>query len=110
VVNDSLVMLDAIDQRVREGTPVRDAIIDGAKGRFRPIMLTSVTTFLGFTPLILETAIQAQYLRPFAAALGFGIMITTAILMVLIPALYSMRLGLFGAADQTPAQAAATHT
>ncbi|MDD9997020.1 MAG: efflux RND transporter permease subunit, partial [Rhodospirillaceae bacterium] len=110
VVNDSLVMLDAIDQRVREGTPVRDAIIDGAKGRFRPIMLTSVTTFLGFTPLILEQAIQAQYLRPFAAALGFGIIITTAILMVLIPALYSIRLGLVGAPDQAPARTAATHT
>ena len=110
VVNDSLVMLDAIDQRVREGMPVRNAIIEGAKRRFRPIMLTSVTTFLGFTPLILEQAIQAQYLRPFAASLGFGIMITTAILMVLIPALYSIRLGLFGAPDQTPAPAATTPT
>ena len=110
VVNDSLVMLDAIDQRVREGTPVRTAIIEGAKGRFRPIMLTSVTTFLGFTPLILEQAIQAQYLRPFAASLGFGIMITTAILMVLIPALYSMRMGLVGDADQAPTRAATTPT
>ena len=96
VVNDSLVMLDFIDQRLRDGAPARTAIIEGAKGRFRPIMLTSVTTFLGFTPLILEQAIQAQYLRPFAAALGFGIAITTAILMVLVPALYSMRLGLLG--------------
>ena len=71
-------------------------------------MLTSVTTFLGFTPLILEQAIQAQYLRPFAASLGFGTMITTAILMVLIPALYSIRLGFVGAPDQTPNQAATT--
>ena len=59
VVNDSLVMIDFIEQRQREGASPRTAIIDGAKGRFRPIMLTSVTTFLGFTPLILETAIQA---------------------------------------------------
>ncbi|MDE0442077.1 MAG: efflux RND transporter permease subunit, partial [Gammaproteobacteria bacterium] len=110
VVNDSLVMIDSIDKRVREGTPVRTAIIEGAKGRFRPIMLTSVTTFLGFTPLILEQAIQAQYLRPFAASLGFGIMFTTAILMVLIPALYSIRLGLLGAPDQTPDRAAAAPT
>ena len=92
VVNDSLVMIDFIDQRLRDGAPARTAIIEGAKGRFRPIMLTSVTTFLGFTPLILEQAIQAQYLRPFAASLGFGIAITTAILMVLIPALYTIRL------------------
>ncbi|MYF49980.1 MAG: efflux RND transporter permease subunit [Gammaproteobacteria bacterium] len=92
VVNDSLVMIDFIDQRLRDGAPARTAIIEGAKGRFRPIMLTSLTTFLGFTPLILEQAIQAQYLRPFAASLGFGIAITTAILMMLIPALYTIRL------------------
>ena len=106
VVNDSLVMIDFIDQRLREGAPARTAIIEGAKGRFRPIMLTSVTTFLGFTPLILEQAIQAQYLRPFAASLGFGIVITTAILMVLVPALYSMRLGLAGSHGQAAAQTA----
>ena len=104
VVNDSLVMIDFIDQRLRDGAPARTAIIEGAKGRFRPIMLTSVTTFLGFTPLILEQAIQAQYLRPFAAALGFGIAITTAILMMLIPALYAIRLSFAGrSARATPA-------
>ena len=108
VVNDSLVMLDFIDQRLREGAPPRTAIIEGAKGRFRPIMLTSVTTFLGFTPLILETAIQAQFLRPFAASLGFGIVITTAILMLLIPALYSIRLGLSGQHGQAGAPVATT--
>jgi len=91
VVNDSLVMIDFIDQRLRDGAPTRTAIIEGAKGRFRPIMLTSVTTFLGFTPLILERAIQAQFLRPFAASLGFGIVITTAILMMVVPALYTIR-------------------
>ena len=106
VVNDSLVMIDFIDQRVREGVPARAAIIEGAKGRFRPIMLTSVTTFLGFTPLILEQAIQAQYLRSFAASLGFGIVITTAILIVLIPALYSIRLGIVGTRAPASQQAA----
>ncbi len=92
VVNDSLVMIDFIDQRLREGASPKTAIIDGAKGRFRPIMLTSVTTFLGFTPLILERAIQAQFLVPFAASLGVGIMITTAILIVLVPALMAIYL------------------
>ena len=86
-INDSLVMIDFIDQRRREGADAKTAIIDGAKGRFRPIFLTSVTTFLGFTPLILERAIQAQFLVPFAASLGVGIMITTGILMLLVPAL-----------------------
>ncbi|MDE0273029.1 MAG: efflux RND transporter permease subunit [Gammaproteobacteria bacterium] len=101
VVNDSLVMIDFIDQRLRDGAPARTAIIKGAKGRFRPIMLTSVTTFLGFTPLILEQAIQAQYLRPFAASLGFGIAITTAILMMLIPALYTIRLNFLDRSART---------
>ena len=92
VVNDSLVMIDFIDQRLKEGTPVRTAIIDGAKGRFRPIFLTSVTTFLGFTPLILERSIHAAFLVPFAASLGFGILITTIILMMVVPALTSIHL------------------
>ena len=94
VVNDSLVMIDFIDQKIREGTPVRTAIVEGAKGRFRPIMLTSVTTFLGFTPLILERAIQAQFLIPFAASLGCGILFTTAILMMVVPALSTIHLRL----------------
>ncbi len=93
-VNDSLVMIDFIDQKLRESVPVRTAIIEGAKGRFRPIMLTSVTTFLGFTPLILERSIQAQFLIPFAASLGFGILFTTAILMMVVPALYAIQLRL----------------
>jgi len=92
VVNDSLVMIDFIDQRLKEGVPVREAIIEGAKGRFRPIFLTSLTTFLGFTPLILETAIQAQFLVPFAASLGIGILVTTTILMFLVPALMAVYL------------------
>ncbi len=94
VVNDALVMIDFVDQKLREGTPVRTGIIEGAKGRFRPIMLTSLTTFLGFTPLILERAIQAQFLIPFAASLGIGILVTTAILLMVVPALYTIRLHL----------------
>ncbi len=87
VVNDSLVMLDLIDQKLRQGAPSRTAIIDGAKGRFRPIFLTSLTTFLGFTPLILERATQAKFLVPFAASMGFGIAFATIILMIVVPAL-----------------------
>ena len=92
VVNDSLVMIDFIDQKLKEGVAPREAIVEGAKGRFRPIFLTSLTTFLGFTPLILERAIQAQFLVPFAASLGVGILIITAILMVLVPALMAIYL------------------
>ena len=94
VVNDSLVMIDFIDQELEEGMPEQTAIIEGAKGRFRPIILTSLTTFLGFTPLIFERAIQAQFLVPFAASLGFGILITTALLMMIVPALSTIHLRL----------------
>jgi len=87
IINDALVMMDSIDERIRNGIAPREAIIEGAKSRFRPIMLTSVTTFLAFTPLILEPSIQAQFLIPFAASLGIGIMITTAILVLLLPAM-----------------------
>ncbi len=107
VVNDSLVMIDFIDQKLREGAPARTAIIEGAKGRFRPIMLTSLTTFLGFTPLILEPAIQAQFLVPFAASLGCGIVITTAILMFVVPALSALHLHVTGAHRDTLAPEAA---
>ena len=112
VVNDSLVMIDFIDQKLNEGVPARTAIIEGAKGRFRPILLTSVTTFLGFTPLILERAIQAQFLVPFAASLGFGILITTVILMMLVPALMAMHLHRRIRRDETSvlASTAATNT
>lgn len=87
VVNDSLVMLHLIEQKLAQGIAPATAIVEGAKGRFRPIVLTSVTTFLGFTPLILERAIQAQFLMPFAASIGFGILVTTAVLMMVVPAI-----------------------
>ena len=87
VVNDSLVMIDFINERLRQGMPGREAIIDGAKARFRPIFLTSVTTFLGVAPLVFETSLQAQFLIPMAASLGFGILFATVVLMMIVPAL-----------------------
>ena len=87
VVNDSLVMIDFINEERRKGTNARDAIMKGAKARFRPIMLTSLTTFLGVAPLVFERSLQAQFLIPMAASLAFGILFATAILMLLVPAL-----------------------
>ena len=87
VVNDSLVMIDFINERLRRGLPGREAIIEGAKARFRPILLTSVTTFLGVAPLVFERSLQAQFLIPMAASLGFGILFATAVLMMIVPAL-----------------------
>ena len=93
VVNDSLVMIDYFERRLREGATLQVAIVEGAKVRFRPIMLTSVTTFLAFTPLILEQAIQARFLIPFAASVGFGLLVATGILIMLLPALTTLGVG-----------------
>ena len=92
VVNDSLVMVDLINQRLNAGVPAREAIIEGTKGRFHPIVLTSLTTFLGFTPIIFESGVHAQFLVPFAASIGFGIVFSTGILMLAVPALTAIHL------------------
>ena len=87
VVNDSLVMIDFVNERLREGSPARTAVIDGAKARFRPIFVTSLTTFLGFAPLIFERSLQAQFLIPLGVSVGFGIVFATATMMLILPAL-----------------------
>lgn len=92
VVNDSLVMIDFINERLRRGYGRGEAILEGAKARFRPIMLTSITTFLGVAPLVFERSVQAQFLIPMAAALGFGILFATGILMMLVPAFTAIEL------------------
>ena len=96
VVNDSLVMIDFINERLRQGMPGREAIVEGAKARFRPILLTSVTTFLGVAPLVFETSLQAQFLIPMAASLGFGILFATVVLMMIVPALAMVQHRLMG--------------
>ena len=97
VVNDSLVMIDFINERRRAGLPMAEAIREGGKVRFRPILLTSLTTFLGVLPLILERSLQAQFLIPMAVSLGFGILFATVILMMLVPALTMLdhKIGVF---------------
>ena len=88
VVNDSLVMVDFINKRREEGVPLGQVILDAGAKRFRPILLTSITTFAGLMPLIFDRSIQAQFLIPMAVSLGFGILFATAITLYLIPAAY----------------------
>jgi len=87
VVNDSLIMIDFANRKRRE-TSAFDAIHQAGLRRFRPILLTTLTTFGGLTPIILETSRQAYYLIPMAISLGFGIVFATAIILVLVPCLY----------------------
>jgi multidrug efflux pump subunit AcrB len=88
VVNDSLLLIDYINRARRKGQPMLDAVIDAGQRRFRPILLTSLTTFFGLMPMILETSVQAQFLIPMAISLAFGILFATGITLVLIPSLY----------------------
>ncbi len=88
VVNSSLLLIDFINSGRREGMSVHDAVAASGQRRFRPILLTSLTTFFGLMPMILERSTQAQFLIPMAVSLGFGILFATGITLVLIPALY----------------------
>ncbi len=88
VVNDSLIMIDYANKRRREGDPIYKSIHEAGLRRFRPIMLTTMTTFGGLAPIILETSSQAFYLIPMAISLGFGIVFATAIILVIVPCLY----------------------
>ncbi len=88
VVNDSLVMVDFINRFRQDGQPLGAAIREAGAQRFRPILLTSVTTFLGLTPILLERSLQAQFLIPMATSLGFGVVFATFITLVLVPVLY----------------------
>ncbi|BCR03648.1 multidrug transporter AcrB [Desulfuromonas versatilis] len=100
VVNDSLLLIDRINGNRREGgEDLARAVLDAGQRRFRPILLTSLTTFFGLAPMILETSVQAQFLIPMAISLGFGILFATGITLLLIPSLYLVLedvRGLFG--------------
>jgi multidrug efflux pump subunit AcrB len=87
IVNGSLVLIDFINEERARGKPAAPAIRDACKGRFRPILLTAITTFLGIFPLIIEKSIQAQFLIPLAVSIGAGVLLGTAIQMLLTPAL-----------------------
>ena len=89
VVNDSLILVDFVNRERRQGVPLAQAVRDAARVRFRPILLTSLTTFLGLAPItIFETSLQAQIVIPMAASLAFGILFATVITLFLIPTLY----------------------
>lgn len=88
VVNDSIVLTDAINTFRKEGMTVWDAVVAGGTRRFRPVLLTSLTTFFGLAPMILETSPQAKFLVPMAISLGFGIMFTTVIVLGVVPCFY----------------------
>jgi multidrug efflux pump subunit AcrB len=90
VVNDSLVLIDYANARRLEGYNAHDAIHTAGLRRFRPILITSLTTFGGLAPMIFETSRQARFMIPMAISLGYGILFATSIILVLVPSLYML--------------------
>jgi multidrug efflux pump subunit AcrB len=88
VVNDSLVLIHFANKRCGQGCMAMDAIHNAAIHRFRPVMLTTLTTFGGLAPMIFETSRQARFLIPMAISLGYGILFATVITLVIVPSVY----------------------
>lgn len=91
VVNDSIILVTTIDERLRSGEALFDAIVDGARDRLRAVILTSATTIGGLTPLLFETSLQAQFLIPMALTIVFGLMVTTLLVLLVVPALLAIQ-------------------
>jgi len=104
VVNDSIVLIDFINARVEEGMPLRKAILEAGRRRFRPVLLTSLTTIAGLLPLLTERSFQAQILVPMATSLSFGLMLATFMVLFLIPCYYVICARLTGPAPSPRAE------
>ena len=88
VVNASLILVDFVNRERRAGRDLKTAVIEASVARFRPILLTSLTTFAGLTPLMLERSVQAQFLIPMAVSLAFGVLLSTFTTLLIVPSAY----------------------
>lgn len=87
VINDSLVLVSTMNRMLKEGMPFQKAVVEASTSRFRPILLTTVTTVAGLMPLVFETSLQAQFLIPMAVALAYGLMSATFTMLLILPPL-----------------------
>jgi len=92
-VNDSIVKVDFINQRRREGASVREAIFDASEKRFRPIIMTSITTILGLLPMAIGFGEGAELQRPLAVAMLLGLFISTIVTLMAVPVFYTFFAG-----------------
>jgi multidrug efflux pump subunit AcrB len=88
VVNDSLILIDFINRTERSGVDVETAVVESGKVRFRPVLLTSITTIAGLLPILLERSFQAQFIIPMAVSICFGLLAATVLTLLYVPALY----------------------
>ncbi|MFN3197191.1 MAG: efflux RND transporter permease subunit [Bradymonadia bacterium] len=113
VVNDSLILVVSINEMRDEGMSPYEAVVAGGARRFRPILLTSLTTFFGLMPMIFEPSVQARFLIPMAISLGFGVLFVTFIVLIIVPAIYCILedvRGLLGLEDREVMNAPQTIT
>ncbi len=104
VVNDSIVLIDFVNQRIEQGIALRSALLEAGRRRLRPILLTSLTTVAGLTPLLLERSFQAQFLIPMAASLAFGLLASTVLVLFVVPTIYHVyAAGFFPGVTSQPA-------
>jgi len=90
LVNDALVFVGAYNNLIKEGKPFQEALEETALSRFRPIILTSITTIAGLSPLMLETSKQAQFLIPMAATIAYGLGVATVVVLIVLPVFISL--------------------
>jgi len=90
VVNDSLILVDFINRSREKGMQNISAVLESGVRRFRPIVLTTLTTFFGLMPMLFETSRQARFLIPMAISLAFGVLFSTFVILYLIPVLYTI--------------------
>lgn len=90
VVNDSIVLVDFINARIRSGIDVQQALLEAGRRRMRPVFLTSVTTIGGLAPMLMETSFQAQFLVPMATSIAFGLMLSTVLVLFQVPVFFQL--------------------
>jgi len=91
IINDAVVFLQKYNTNLREGLTVFDAVFDAGKARFRPIALTTITTSVGLYPIILEASFQAQFLKPMAITLAYGVLVGTGFILMFFPVLILLK-------------------
>ena len=101
VVNDSLVLVDFINHYIEQGKSWQQAVMEAGPARFRAVILTSLTTFLGLLPIQLETSIQSEFVKPMAISVAFGVLFATFVTLILVPTLYFIAKDLLGKGDKS---------
>ena len=92
VVNDNLVLMDYCNKLREKGMSAKEAIVEAGVARFRPILLTSVTTIVGLLPMMMERSIQAAFLQPIVVSLAFGVFMAFFVTLLMVPSLYGIGL------------------